>query len=280
MIRGPENALMANWKHLPVAYHGRASSVILSGIDIHRPFGQTKSPESETPDFGPSKRLDYELEMGFVVGKGNDLGHPISVDDAANHIFGVVIVNDWSARDIQVWEYRPLGPFLAKNFATSISPFVVTLDALEPFRVLGPKQDPKPLPYLQTKEPWSYNVHLEVALQTKNMEFEQTISKSNMKFLYWNMNQQMAHHTINGCNMRTGDLFGTGTISGADQENRGCLMELTELGKKPLQFTNGDTRTFLEDGDKVTLTGWCQGEGYRIGFGEVSTKILSAKSIN
>jgi len=276
LIRGPENALMPNWKHLPVAYHGRASSVILSGENIIRPRGQIKPADSDTPVFSPTQRLDFELEMGFFVGKGNDMGSPISTGDAASHIFGMVLVNDWSARDIQVWEYKPLGPFLAKNFATSISPWIVTLDALEPFRTKGMKQDPEPMDYLQIDQDSAFDIDLEVLLQSEKMETPKLVSKSNTTNLYWNIFQQLAHHTITGCNTRTGDLLASGTISGEDMDARGCLLELTELGKSPVEISSSESRVFLEDGDTVTLRGYAQADGYRIGFGEVTSKILPA----
>jgi fumarylacetoacetase len=276
MLRGPQNALMPNWVHLPVAYHGRASSVIVSGADFHRPRGQTKADDAPAPTFGPSRSLDFELEMGFFVGPGNVLGQPVPIEQAAEHIFGIVLVNDWSARDIQKWEYQPLGPFLAKNFATSISPWIVTLDALEPFRVTGPAQDPPPLPYLQTAGPWAYDVHLEVHLQTAALTEPQRICASNAKYLYWNICQQLAHHTVNGCNLRPGDLLASGTISGPAPDSYGSMLELAWKGTKPIVLPSGETRVFLQDGDRVTMTGWCQGQGYRIGFGEVTAKILPA----
>lgn len=275
MFRGRENALMPNWLHLPVGYHGRASSVVLSGADVIRPRGQVK-PKDAPPEFIASRQLDFELEMGFFIGTGNDLGKPISMDSAREHIFGMVLLNDWSARDIQAWEYQPLGPFLAKNFATSISPWVVTMDALEAFRVPGSKQDPAPLPYLQTDSTSGLDITLEVTLQSARMDKPQVISRSNMKHLYWSIEQMLAHHTITGCNMRPGDLCGTGTISGATEDSYGSLLELTWRGEKPIQLPNGETRTFLQDGDSITMRGYCQGEGYRIGFGEVTAKILPA----
>ncbi|NOH02869.1 MAG: fumarylacetoacetase [Chloroflexi bacterium] len=276
MFRGKENALMPNWLHLPVGYHGRASSVVISGTDVIRPRGQVK-PKDAPPEFAPTRQLDFELEMGFFVGRGNGLGEPISIENAREHIFGMVLLNDWSARDIQAWEYQPLGPFLAKNFATSISPWVVTMDALEPFRVQGPKQEPTPLPYLRTDSANGYDIHLEVTLQSAKMNEPQIISRSNMKYLYWGMDQMLAHHTVTGCNMRVGDLCGTGTISGPTEDSYGSMLELTWRGEKPIQLPCGETRTFLQDGDIVTMKGWCQGDGYRVGFGEVTGKILSAK---
>ena len=276
MLRGADNALMPNWLHLPVAYHGRASSVVVSGTDIVRPLGQTRADDASAPTFGPTRSLDFELEMGILIGPGNSLGTRIDTAHAPDQILGMVLVNDWSARDIQKWEYQPLGPFLAKNFATSISPLVVTLDALEPFRVAGPKQDPPPLPYLQCAGDWSYDIQLEVALQTASMEAPASISRSNAKHLYWNVCQQVAHHTVNGCNLQTGDLLASGTISGSTPDSLGSMLELAWKGTRPIALPGGQTRIFLQDGDRVTMTGWCQGPGYRIGFGEVTGKILPA----
>ena len=277
MFRGPENALPPNWLWLPIAYHGRASSVVVSGADLHRPRGQTKDDNDAAPAFGPSRAVDFELEVGCFIGQGNHLGEPIPVDRAMEHVFGLVLVNDWSARDIQKWEYVPLGPFLAKNFGTSISPWVVTLEALEPFRVAGPGQDPPPLPYLLSVENQAYDIHLEVSLQSETMDAPQCICSSNFKHLYWNIAQQIAHHTSNGCNLRTGDLLASGTISGPTPDSRGSLLELTLGGKQPLTLATGEERRFLEDGDRVTISGWCQGDGFRVGFGEVTAEILPAK---
>lgn len=274
MFRGPENALKPNWKHLPVGYHGRASSIVLSGTGLHRPQGQQLPNDAEEPVFGPSKLLDFELEMGFLTGPGNELGHPIPVNKTHEHIFGMVLVNDWSARDIQKWEYVPLGPFLAKNWATSISPWIVTMQALEPFRTGGPKQQPEPLPYLRSKGKQAYDINLEMHLQAENMDKPYRLTKTNFKFLYWNMCQQLAHQTITGCNVRPGDLYASGTISGPTQDSYGSLLELTWKGTEPIELPNGEERTFLEDGDTVTMTGYCEGEGYRVGFGECSGKIL------
>jgi fumarylacetoacetase len=278
MLRGPQNALQANWLHLPVAYHGRASSIVPSGTDLCRPRGQTKADDALAPTFGPSRNVDFELEMGFFVGPGNELGQPISIAEAREHIFGMVLVNDWSARDIQKWEYVPLGPFLAKNFGTSISPWVVTLDALEPFCVPGPVQDPAPLPYLQTTGPQVYDIHLEVTLQTAQMDKPHRICASNAKHLYWNICQQLAHHTSGGCNLQPGDLLASGTISGPTPDSYGSMLELAWKGTKPIQLPGGETRVFLHDGDRVTMTGWCQGDGYRVGFGEVTGRILPART--
>jgi fumarylacetoacetase len=279
MLRGPQNALMPNWLHLPVAYHGRASSVVVSGTDLHRPCGQTKADDAAEPTFGPSRNVDLELEMGFFVGPGNRLGEPIPIAQAEEHIFGLVLVNDWSARDIQKWEYVPLGPFLAKNFGTSISPWVVPLEALEPFRVAGPAQDPKPLPYLQSSRPGSYDIHLEVTLQSEKMDRPYRICASNFKHLYWSMAQQLAHHTVSGCNLRTGDLLASGTISGPTPDSYGSMLELAWKGTKPIPLPNGETRVFLQDGDRMTMTGWCEGAGYRVGFGEVTGRILPARAV-
>jgi fumarylacetoacetase len=278
MLRGPENALMPNWLHLPVAYHGRASSVVVSGTDLHRPHGQTKADNAPDPAFGPSRAVDFELEMGMFVGPGNALGEPIPIGSAGEHIFGLVLVNDWSARDIQKWEYVPLGPFLSKSFGTSISPWVVTLEALEPFRCAGPRQDPQPLPYLRCHRDDAYDIHLEVLLQTEGVNEPVRICSSNLRHLYWSFCQQVAHHSCNGCNLRTGDLLATGTISGPGADSRGCLLELTSGGRNPLVLPDGSARTYLEDGDRVTMTGWCQADGYRVGFGEVTGKLLPAKS--
>jgi len=276
MLRGPENALMPNWKWLPVAYHGRASSVVISGTDVRRPSGQIKSPEASAPTFRPTKSLDYELEMAFLIGPGNSLGEPVPIDRAIDHIFGFVLMNDWSARDIQAWEYQPLGPFLAKNFCTTISPWIVTLEALEPFRKPLPQQDPEPVPYLRGKNDFTFDIQLEASLQTLSMKTPQIITSTNFQNLYWSVSQQLAHHTVNGCNLEPGDLLASGTISGAAEESRGCMLELTWRGANPLKFPNGETRKWLEDGDTLTITGRCQGDDYRVGFGEVSGRILPA----
>jgi fumarylacetoacetase len=277
MFRGKDNALMPNWLCLPVAYHGRASSIVVSGTALHRPRGQTKADGAESPSFGPSESLDFELEMGFFTGPGTELGEPIAVERAPEHIFGMVLVNDWSARDIQKWEYVPLGPFLSKNFCTSISPWVVTLDALEPFRVPGPPQDPPPLSYLRSTGNRAYDIHLEVALQTLDMPHPQRICSTNFRHLYWNICQQLAHHTVTGCNIRPGDLMASGTISGPKPGSYGSMLELTWRGERPIQLANGGQRSFIEDRDRITMTGWCQGVGYRVGFGEVTGEILPPK---
>lgn len=276
MFRGKENALMPNWLHLPVGYHGRASSVVLSGTDVTRPRGQVK-PKDAPVEFAASRQLDFELEMGFFIGAGNELGEPISIENAREHIFGMVLLNDWSARDIQAWEYQPLGPFLAKNFATSISPWVVTMDALEPFRVMGPQQDPTSLSYLKSDSASGIDITLEVTLRSPRMDAPQVISRSNMKHLYWSIEQMLAHHTVTGCNMRVGDLCGTGTISGPTEDSYGSMLELAWRGETPIQLSSGETRTFLQDGDTLTMKGFCQGNGYRIGFGEVTGKVLPAR---
>jgi fumarylacetoacetase len=277
MLRGADKALMPNWLHLPVAYHGRSSSLVVSGTDIRRPKGQAKPDTAPAPLFGPTKLLDFELETGVFVGPGNALGTPVPIGEAENHLFGMVLVNDWSARDIQAWEYVPLGPFLAKNFATSISPWVVPLEALEPFRTAGPTQDPEPLPYLKQSGPHAFDIRLEARLQTTAMDRPQTICTTNFKHLYWSMAQQLAHHAVNGCNLRPGDLLASGTVSGPTPDSLGCLLELTWRGARPLTLSSGEQRTFLQDGDRLTLTGWCQGQGYRVGFGEVTGKILPAE---
>ena len=277
MFRDPDKALLPNYRHLPVAYHGRASSVVLSGTDIRRPLGQILPPGQEQPIFAPSQQLDFELEMGFFIGPGNALGEPIRIERAPEHIFGMVLVNDWSARDIQRWEYQPLGPFLSKNLGTSISPWVVTLEALASFRVASPVQEPEPLPYLRRHGDWAFDIHLEALLQTPNMAQPQRIARSNYRYLYWGMCQQVAHHSISGCNLRPGDLLASGTISGPAPESRGSLLELTWRGEQPLALARSESRTFLEDGDTTTLRGWCQGPGYRVGFGEVSGTVLPAR---
>jgi fumarylacetoacetase len=277
MFRDPQNALLPNWLHLPIAYHGRASSIVVSGTPLRRPLGQLKPSNSASPIFGRSQELDFELEVGTFIAPGNELGEPIPVEQALDHVFGLVLVNDWSARDVQRWEYQPLGPFLAKNLATSVSPWIVPLEALEPFRTAAPPQEPAPLPYLQTPERWTYDIQLEVQLQSANMSGATTISRTNFRNLYWTIAQQIAHHTVNGCNLRPGDLLASGTISGPTADSYGSMLELAWGGKRPLALPTGETRTYLEDEDELTLTGWCQGEGYRIGFGEVKGKILPAR---
>ena len=278
MFRDPKNALLPNWLHMPIGYNGRASSVVVSGTPIRRPMGQLKLSDQENPIFAPCKKLDFELETAFIIGTGNALGEPISVANAHDHIFGMVLMNDWSARDIQQWEYVPLGPFNAKTFGTSISPWIVTMEALEPFRVQGPAQEPTPLPYLQQDAKNNYNIDLEVSLQPANAKNATTISRTNFKYLYWSMAQQLAHHTISGCNTQTGDLMGSGTISGSTPDSLGSLLELSWNGKNPVAVGDGITRTFIEDGDEVIMTGWSQGEGYRLGFGNVQGIVLGRPS--
>jgi len=280
MFRGKDNALMPNWLHLPVAYHGRASSVVLSGTRVRRPRGQVLPDGEDHPVFVATRALDFELEVGFFVGPGSRLGEPVPVERAPEHIFGLVLVNDWSARDVQKWEYQPLGPFLAKNFATSISPWVVPLDALEPFQTAGPEQDPEPLPYLRdpgvTEGRSTFDLRLEVAIRPEGAAEATTVCRSNFKHLYWSMAQQLAHHTVTGCDVRPGDMMASGTISGPDEGSYGSLLELTWRGSKPLKLAGGQTRAFLQDGDEVVMTGYCQGDGYRVGFGDVSGQVLPA----
>jgi len=276
MFRGRENALMPNWLHLPVAYHGRASSVVVSGTDLHRPCGQTKADDADAPTFGPSRLVDFELETGFFVGPGSDLGDSIAVGAADDHIFGMVLVNDWSARDIQKWEYVPLGPFLAKNFGTSISPWVVTMDALAPFRCAGPDQDPAPLPYLRAGGPGAFDIRLSVTLAPEDRP-PVLLCESNFRHLYWSMAQQLAHHTVTGCSVNPGDLMGSGTISGPAEGSYGSMLELTWRGTKPIGLPGGGERKFIADGDTIAMTGYCQGDGHRVGFGEVTGTILPAK---
>ena len=275
LFRDPENALLPNWRHLPVGYHGRASSIIVSGESVHRPVGQTKPPEGN-PVFGPCRLLDFELEMAFVIGKKSKLGNRITTDKAEEYIFGMALFNDWSARDIQKWEYVPLGPFLGKSFASSLAPWIVTMEALDYFRVSGPVQEPKVLPYLQYEGDQNYDVNLEVTIAPDGGE-ETVISESNYKFMYWNQLQQLAHHTVNGCNVNIGDLMASGTISGKDEHSYGSLLEITQAGKKTLTLKGGEERKFIQDNDSVTMRGYCEKDGRRVGFGEVTAKILPAK---
>jgi fumarylacetoacetase len=275
MFRDPENALLPNWLHIPVGYHGRSSTIIPSGTAIRRPLGQTMPKGADKPVFGPSRLVDFELEMAFITTDANILGEPIPIEEAEDSIFGMVLFNDWSARDIQKWEYVPLGPFLAKNFASSISPWIVTMDALEPFRVESPKQDPEPFPYLKQNGKHSFDIHLEVAIQPEN-ESSTRVSKSNFKYMYWTMAQQLTHHAINGCIVNSGDMMGSGTISGPTPDSYGSMLELSWQGTKPVSLSNGTTRKFIEDNDTVILTGHCEKDGLHIGFGEVSTKLLPA----
>ncbi len=276
MFRDPDNALLPNWLHIPVGYHGRASSVVVSGTDVRRPLGQTILPDSDTPVFGPSRLLDFEMEMAFVTRTGKGLGEHISVEEAEDYIFGLALFNDWSARDIQKWEYVPLGPFLAKNFASSISPWIVTMDALEPFRTAGPAQDPEPLPYLKFSGDRSFDISLEVTIRPQ-AEKETTVCKTNFKHLYWNMAQQLAHHTVNGCNVRSGDLMASGTISGPTPDGYGSMLEITWRGTKPVKMSDGSERKFIQDGDTVIMRGHSERDGVRIGFGEVSGTVLHAR---
>ena len=277
MFRDPDNALLPNWKHIPVGYHGRSSSIVVSGVDIRRPMGQTKPDPEQPPIYGPTRLLDFELEMAFVTFDGKPMGEQISTAEAEDHIFGILLFNDWSARDIQKWEYVPLGPFLAKNFASSVSPWIVTLDALEPFRTEGPVQNPEVLPYLKYQGNKNIDINLEVAIETEGGQ-EKTVCQSNYKHLYWNMNQQLAHHTVNGCNIRCGDMMASGTISGSSPESYGSMLEITWRGSKPVQMPDGTERKFINDHDTVIMRGHCSAGDVRIGFGEVRTKVLPAKS--
>jgi fumarylacetoacetase len=275
MFRDPNNALLPNWLHIPVGYHGRASSIVISGTPLHRPKGQTKADDAELPTFGPTRLLDFELEMAFIVGKANELGTSISMEEAESHIFGMVVFNDWSARDIQKWEYVPLGPFLAKNFGSSISPWIVTMEALEPFRSTSPKQEPKVLPYLEMKKDHNFNINLEAIIETENGA-SKTVSNSNFKHMYWSMAQQLAHHTVNGCNMHVGDMCASGTISGPTPDSYGSMLEITWRGSKPIAMPDGTERKFILDGDSVIMKAYCEKNGKRVGFGEVRTKVLPA----
>jgi fumarylacetoacetase len=276
MFRDPANALLPNWLWIPVAYHGRASSIVLSGQDIHRPKGQIKPSAEEDPIFTPSRQVDFELEMAFITFDGKPLGDSISTEEADSYIFGLCLFNDWSARDIQAWEYVPLGPFLGKNFASSISAWIVTLDALEPFSVESPEQNPKVLPYLEFDGKKAYDIQLQVGILTNNKD-ETVVCNSNFKYMYWNMAQQLAHHTSNGCNIRCGDLLGSGTISGKSEDSFGSMLELTWRGTKPLKVKDGSERKFINDGDSVIMRGYTERNGVRIGFGELKSKLLPAK---
>lgn len=281
MFRGKENALMPNWKHLPVGYHGRASTVVVSGTPIHRPLGQTKPVDTEPPKFGPCRLMDFELEMAFFVGgPSNQLGTPVQVDQAGERIFGMVVMNDWSARDIQKWEYVPLGPFLAKNLGTSISPWVVTMEALQPFLVPNTPQDPTPFPYLQHQDPYTFNIELEVAIQPEGEAESSVVSRSNFRHMYWTMKQQLAHHAVTGCIMKPGDLLASGTISGPEPGQYGSMLELSWRGSKTVPLTQGGgERKFLKDGDNVVMTGLCKGDGFVVGFGSVEGVVLPAREI-
>ncbi len=275
MFRPDMPPLLPNYRHIPVGYNARASSVVVSGTPIRRPKGQTKGANDENPTYGPTKELDFELEMGFFVGRPSAMGETVPIKDAPEHILGYVLVNDWSARDVQRWEYVPLGPFLAKSFATSISPWIVLPDALEPFRIKAIEQDPIPLPHLQTKHPLTYDVKLEVHLKSAKVPQPQMISASNAKYLYWSFDQQLAHQASNGTPLGYGDLYASGTISGPLEGSFGSLLELTWKGSKPITI-GAEERTFLEDGDTLIMTGYCQGDGFRVGFGSVSGTILPA----
>ena len=277
MFRDPSNPLLPNWKHIPVGYHGRASSIIVSGTNIQRPKGQVLPVNSETPIFSSSKRIDFELEMGYIIGKNTELGSSVSTSDAEDYIFGKVLFNDWSARDIQKWEYVPLGPFLGKSFASSISPWVVTLQALTPFKVKGPIQDPEVLDYLKFDGMKNYDINLSVSITPENSNIESVVCKSNFKFMYWNMIQQIAHHTVNGCNLNVGDMMASGTISGHNKDSYGSMLELSWGGKNPIELTDGSKRTFINDLDTITMRGYCEKNDIRVGFGEVKSKLLASK---
>ncbi|MGN8546433.1 fumarylacetoacetase [Bradyrhizobium sp. 13971] len=277
MFRGKDNALQPNWLHMPIGYNGRASTVVVSGTKVRRPRGQLKPPTAEVPSFGPCKRLDFELEMGVVVGQASPMGEMLTEKQAEEMIFGFVILNDWSARDIQQWEYVPLGPFQAKAFATSISPWVVTREALEPFRMQGPAQQPEPLAYLKQTQPNNYDMQLDVALRAGAMNEAKTICSTNFKYMYWSSVQQLVHHASSGCAMNVGDLLGSGTISGPEKHQRGSLLEISWNGTEPVELASGVTRSFLEDGNSLVMRGWCQGDGYRVGFGEVEGTIVAAE---
>jgi fumarylacetoacetase len=276
MFRGKDNALQPNWLHMPIGYNGRASTVVVSGTKVRRPRGQLKPPSAELPSFGPCKRLDFELEMGVVIGQPSPMGEMLTEQQAEQMIFGFVLLNDWSARDIQQWEYVPLGPFQGKAFATSISPWVVTREALEPFRIDGPRQDPAPLPYLQQTQPNNYDLQLDVGLRAPQMNEAARICRTNFKYMYWSSVQQLVHHGSSGCAMNVGDLLGSGTISGPDKHARGSLLEISWNGTEPVELADGVKRTYLEDGDSLSFHGWCQGDGYRVGFGEVEGTITPA----
>lgn len=277
MFRDPKNALLPNWKHIPVGYHGRASSIVVSGTPIHRPKGQIKSADQEFPDFSATKKLDFELEVAFITCQETKLGESIHTKDAEDYIVGFVLFNDWSARDIQQWEYVPLGPFLAKNFASTISPWVVTMDALEPFRTSGPEQIPHVLPYLAYEGQKNFDIILEVALHSEKSD-EAVVCRSNFKYMYWNVNQQLAHHTVNGCNIQVGDMYASGTISGPSPGSYGSMLELSWNGQKPLHLPDGTERIFINDGDTVIMRGHAEKDGVRIGFGTCKGKILPAKN--
>lgn len=276
MFRGEGNALLPNWKHLPVGYHGRASSIVNSGTAIYRPKGQSKDPDKDTPEFGPTKKLDFELELAFITGRQTKQGDSVAVKDAEDYIFGFVLFNDWSARDIQSWEYAPLGPFLGKSFASSISPWVVTVEALEHFRTEGPKKDPEVLDYLKVQKPSNFDLNLEVYIQPDGGKSSK-VCASNSKYLYWSAAEQLAHHTSNGCNINVGDMMASGTISGPDEESYGSMLELSWNGSKNVKLETGEVRKFIEDGDTVIMKGYAEKDGIRVGFGELKTQVLPAK---
>ncbi|MBT2558358.1 fumarylacetoacetase [Hymenobacter sp. ISL-91] len=279
MFRDPNNALLPNWRHIPIGYHGRASSIVVSGTDIRRPNGQRKAPDAAAPTFGPSQQLDFELEMAFVVGRPTALGDTLSVQSAEDYIFGLMLFNDWSARDIQSWEYVPLGPFLGKSFGSSVAPWVVTLDALEPFRIPGPVQEPEPLLYLRQTGNHNFDVNLEVTIQPDGGP-ETAVSYANFGLMYWSMAQQLTHHASNGCNQQIGDLYASGTISGTTPDSLGSMLELSWKGTRPVPLADGTERKFLQDGDRVTMRGFAEKDGVRIGFGEVTGKVLPAPSLD
>lgn len=281
MFRDPKNALLANWTEMPVGYNGRASTVIVSGTDVIRPSGQLKPNPDERPIFSPCKRLDFELETAFVVGKGNNIGQPIAVDEANDHIFGMVLLNDWSARDIQKWEYVPLGPFNAKTFASEVSPWIVTMDALAPFKTACPTQEPKPLAYLNEKDSNnSFDINLSVELLPENSDEATVVCETNFKYMYWSMAQQLTHHTITGCKVEVGDMMGSGTISGPTPDSYGSMLEIAWNATKPVTLKGGETRSFIEDGDTVIMKGYSEKDGIRVGFGEVRGKVLPALSFD
>lgn len=281
MFRDPKNALLANWTEMPVGYNGRASTVIVSGTDVIRPSGQLKPNADERPIFSPCKRLDFELETAFVVGRGNDIGQPIAVDTATDHIFGMVLLNDWSARDIQKWEYVPLGPFNAKTFASEVSPWIVTMDALAPFKTACPTQEPKPLAYLNEKDSNnSFDINLSVELLPENSDEATVVCETNFKYMYWSMAQQLTHHTITGCKVEVGDMMGSGTISGPTPDSYGSMLEIAWNATKPVTLKGGETRSFIEDGDTVIMKGYSEKDGIRVGFGEVRGKVLPALSFD
>lgn len=281
MFRDPKNALLANWTEMPVGYNGRASTVIVSGTDVIRPSGQLKPNPDDRPIFSPCKRLDFELETAFVVGRGNDIGQPITVDAATDHIFGMVLLNDWSARDIQKWEYVPLGPFNAKTFASEVSPWIVTMDALAPFKTACPTQEPKPLAYLNEKDSNnSFDINLSVELLPENSDEATVVCETNFKYMYWSMAQQLTHHTITGCKVEVGDMMGSGTISGPTPDSYGSMLEIAWNATKPVTLKGGETRSFIEDGDTVIMKGYSEKDGIRVGFGEVRGKVLPALSFD